>query len=98
MRLSLIDLFFQSGIITKIVLHDIIFEDILAKICSLVQRDAFTLGIINLGLLRSSSNPHQLMGSSGLNVEQELEHDKKDFKSSKSNKKKQNSFTVCNKL
>ncbi|XP_077301228.1 uncharacterized protein LOC143921733 [Arctopsyche grandis] len=83
-----------SGILAKLVLHNEIFHDTMVKICSLVQRDAFTIGVVNLGLLKSTSSQHQIMSSSGLNGEQELEQDKKDHQSSKSNKKRHNNFTL----
>lgn len=70
----------QSGILQKLVAHRDTLQDVMTRICDLVQRDAFTQSVQSLGLLdlgnisahnadckvgRSSSMPKQ---SSGIKV------------------------------
>lgn len=43
--------FFQSGILQKLVAHRDTLQDVMTRICDLVQRDAFTQSVQTLGLL-----------------------------------------------
>lgn len=63
---------FQSGILSKVNVHHETFKDVIVKLCALVQREAFTQGLLSLGLLQSLSQA----SLAGLHGEQELEHDK----------------------